>query len=90
MGELGVGELAWREVHRDLQLAASPHRLPPAARLAQHALAGLGQIHMRLERHEEALGWFRRALEANPNLLGVEFEIKGIERRLAEQRGKST
>ena len=34
--------------------------------------------------------WLRKALEVNPNLLGVEFNIKGIERRLAEQRGKST
>ena len=54
------------------------------------ALAGLGQIYMQLERYDEALVWLRKALEVNPNLLGVEFNIKGIERRLTEQRGKST
>ena len=53
------------------------------------ALSGLGQIYLQLERPEEALAWFRKALEANPNLLGVEFEVKALERRLAEKRGKS-
>jgi tetratricopeptide (TPR) repeat protein len=53
------------------------------------ALSGLAQIHMQLERYEEALDWFRKALEVNPNLLGVEFNIKRIERLLAEKRGKT-
>jgi tetratricopeptide (TPR) repeat protein len=54
------------------------------------ALSGLGQIYMQLERYEDALEWFRKALAVNPNLVGVEFNIKGIERLLAEKRGKST
>ena len=46
------------------------------------ALSGLGEIYLRLERPAQALAWFRRALEVNPNLLGVEFRIKQIEERL--------
>jgi tetratricopeptide (TPR) repeat protein len=52
------------------------------------ALSGLGLIYTRLERYDEALAWFRKALEVNPNMLGVEMNIKNIERRLAEKRGK--
>ena len=52
------------------------------------ALSGLGQIYFQLERYEDALAWFRRALEVNPNMLGVEFNIKGIEALLREKRGK--
>ena len=48
------------------------------------ALSGLGEIYLRLERPAQALGWFRRALEVNPNLLGVEFRIKQIEEQLGE------
>ena len=54
------------------------------------ALSGLGQIYLGLDDDEQALGWFRRALEANPNMLGVEFNIKRIEERLKEKRGRST
>jgi tetratricopeptide (TPR) repeat protein len=53
------------------------------------ALSGLGQIYMQLERYDDALAWFRKALEVNPNMLGVEFNLRAIERRLAEKRGKS-
>jgi tetratricopeptide (TPR) repeat protein len=53
------------------------------------ALSGLGQIYFELERYEEALTWFRKALEVNPNMLGVEFNIKGIETLLKEKRGKT-
>ena len=53
------------------------------------ALSGLGQIYLQLERYDDALAWFRKALEANPNLVGVEFEVKALERRLAEKRGRS-
>ena len=52
------------------------------------ALSGLGLIYTRLERYDEALAWFRKALEVNPNMLGVEMNIKSIERLLAEKRGK--
>lgn len=53
------------------------------------ALSGLGQIHAQLENWHEALAWFRRALEANPNMTGVEANIERIEAVLREQRGKS-
>lgn len=52
------------------------------------ALSGLGLIYTRLERYDEALAWFRKALEVNPNMLGVEMNVKNIERLLAEKRGK--
>jgi tetratricopeptide (TPR) repeat protein len=53
------------------------------------ALSGLGQIYYQLERYDESLAWFRKALEVNPNMVGVEFNIKGIERLLQEKRTKT-
>jgi tetratricopeptide (TPR) repeat protein len=53
------------------------------------ALSGLGQIYAALERDEEALDWFRRALEVNPNMAGVQAEIRGLERRLEARRRRS-
>jgi len=52
------------------------------------ALSGLGLIDTKLERYDDALAWFRKALKVNPNMLGVEFNIKGIERLREEKRGK--
>ena len=56
------------------------------------ALSGLGQIYLQLEDEETALKWFRRALEVNPNMLGVEMNIKMLEERLKGRRapGQST
>jgi tetratricopeptide (TPR) repeat protein len=54
------------------------------------ALSGLGQIHFQLEQYESALAWFRRALEVNPNLSGVQENIRGLEELLKERRGRST
>ena len=34
--------------------------------------------------------WFRKALEVNPNLLGVEFRVKEIGRQLDAKRGRTT
>jgi len=53
------------------------------------ALSGMGQIYLQLERYDDALVWFRKALDVNPNMLGVEFNIKGIERLLEEKRTKT-
>jgi len=53
------------------------------------ALSGLGQIHARLENWHEALAWFRRALQANPNMESVEENIEQIEELLKEQRRNS-
>ena len=49
------------------------------------ALSGLGQIYLQLDDEETALKWFRRALEVNPNMLGVEMNIKMLEERLRER-----
>lgn len=54
------------------------------------ALSGLGQIHVKLEHYEQALAWFRRALAVNPNLVGVEDNIRGLEQLLEEKRAGST
>ena len=54
------------------------------------ALSGLGQIYTRLEDYEAALRWFRKALEVNPNMVGVEFNIEGVRQELERRRGKST
>jgi tetratricopeptide (TPR) repeat protein len=54
------------------------------------ALSGMGEIHVQLEQYDEALRWYRRALEVNPNMTGVELNIKGIEELLREKRGRST
>jgi len=54
------------------------------------ALAGLGQIYLALDEPELALDWFRKALEANPNLLGVEISIRQLEQALKDKRRRST
>lgn len=53
------------------------------------ALAGYGQIYLRLDQPERALGYFRQALRINPNMRGVERVIPEIEQLLTERR-KST
>src|SRR5574341_1693241 len=54
------------------------------------ALSGYGQIYLRLEEYEKAIAWWRRAREVNPNMVGVESNIKGAEQLLKEKRGRST
>jgi tetratricopeptide (TPR) repeat protein len=51
------------------------------------ALSGAGLIHLALEQHQQALQWFRRALEVNPNMAGIEAEAQRLEALL---RGRST
>lgn len=53
------------------------------------ALAGYGQIYFQLEQYEKAIQYWKRALEANPNMLGVELNIKGAEMLLAEKHKRS-
>jgi tetratricopeptide (TPR) repeat protein len=50
------------------------------------ALSGAGQIHYALEHYDLALVWFRRALEVNPNMIGVEMNIQRSQERLQEKR----
>lgn len=61
-------------------------------RNAQHfgALAGYGQIHLALENYQQAIEWFQRALEVNPNMVGVEIYLEAAKARLREKRGRST
>jgi tetratricopeptide (TPR) repeat protein len=54
------------------------------------ALSGLGQIHMKLEQYDQALAWFRRALEVNPNMAGVEVNMLQIEELRKKKKGLST
>ena len=56
------------------------------------ALSGMGQIHFQLEQWDKALEWYRRALDVNPNMLGVEMNIRLIEEKLQARPapGRST
>lgn len=51
------------------------------------ALAGYGQIYLRLEDYERSLEYFQRALEVNPNMDSVKRNILLLE-QLIEQRHK--
>jgi len=53
------------------------------------AISGFGQIYFQLEQYDKALEWWQRALEVNPNMLGVEMNIKQTERLLEEKRRKA-
>jgi tetratricopeptide (TPR) repeat protein len=50
------------------------------------ALAGYGQIYLRLDQPERALSYFRRAYRINPNLRGVGDIIPRLEQLLTERR----
>ena len=54
------------------------------------AISGYGQIQFQLGELGKAIEWWRRALDANPNMLGVEISIRRAEELLREQRGRST
>ena len=50
------------------------------------ALAGYGQIYLQLDQPERALVYFRRALQVNPNMRGVQQIIPQLEQLLTERR----
>ena len=56
------------------------------------ALSGMGQIYFQLEDNEAALLWYRKALEVNPNMLGVEMQIRLLEQQQRDRPapGRST
>jgi len=56
------------------------------------ALSGLGQIHLALQDYDQALAVFRRALEVNPNMVGIEMQIRMLEekRRAPPGAGQAT
>ena len=49
------------------------------------ALSGAGLNHLNLEQYSQALEWFRRALEVNPNMSAIEAEVRVLEKRLRER-----
>jgi tetratricopeptide (TPR) repeat protein len=53
------------------------------------ALSGYGQIYVRLEQYEKAIGYFRRALAVNPNLASLQGVIHGLEEKVRERRGRA-
>ncbi|MGH7421421.1 MAG: tetratricopeptide repeat protein, partial [Candidatus Rokuibacteriota bacterium] len=53
------------------------------------ALAGYGQIHLRLDEPELALSYFRRALRINPNMREVRDVIGRLEQLLMERRKRT-
>jgi len=50
------------------------------------ALSGYGMIYMRLGKLEEALTYFERALEVNPNLDGVQSSVDLLRQRLGRRQ----
>jgi tetratricopeptide (TPR) repeat protein len=50
------------------------------------ALSGYGQIYFQQERYDKAIEFWRRALEANPNMEGLEANIETAERLRARLR----
>ncbi len=50
------------------------------------ALSGYGQIYMQLDRPEQALVYFQRALAVNPNLQNVENMIQQLRQLVIEKR----
>lgn len=53
------------------------------------ALAGYGQIYFQLEQYEKSIEYFKRALVANPNMSGIESNIRAIEEVMRDKRRKS-
>lgn len=53
------------------------------------ALSGYGQIYFRLEQYERAIEYWRRALDVNPNMTGVEINLRGVEQLLRQKRGRT-
>jgi tetratricopeptide (TPR) repeat protein len=50
------------------------------------ALSGYGQIYLQLDKAEQALAYFQRALAANPNLQQIEQMIERLKQALIEKR----
>jgi tetratricopeptide (TPR) repeat protein len=50
------------------------------------ALAGYGQIYLRLDEPEKALDYFKRALGVNPNMGSVEAAVRLLEHALAQRK----
>ena len=53
------------------------------------ALAGYGQIYLRLDQPKKALGYFEQALDINPNMNGVSELIERIQEQLETEGGQT-
>jgi len=53
------------------------------------ALSGYGQIYFQLGQYDRALEYWRRALAVNPNMPGVEMNLRQLEERLKERRARA-
>ncbi len=51
------------------------------------ALSGLGQIYLGMQDYDKALAWLRRALEVNPNMVGVEMQVRMLEEKIRARPG---
>ncbi len=54
------------------------------------ALAGYGQIYAKKGDYERALEYFNQALDVNPNMVGVQINIRGLQRLIDEKRKNTT
>jgi tetratricopeptide (TPR) repeat protein len=54
------------------------------------ALAGYGQIYLQLGEYEKSLEHFKRALAINPNMEGVQFNVRLLEQLLAGRKKQGT
>jgi tetratricopeptide (TPR) repeat protein len=53
------------------------------------ALSGYGQIYFQQEQFDKAIAAWRRALEVNPNMQGLEENIRAVEKLRDEKRSRS-
>ncbi len=53
------------------------------------ALSGYGQIYLKLDQPEKALGYFERALAVNPNMEQVQAVIGELRALVREKRKRS-
>ncbi len=54
------------------------------------ALSGAGQIHLKLDQPQKALDLLQRALEVNPNLVGLERMLPLLEQQVRDKLRSST
>jgi tetratricopeptide (TPR) repeat protein len=53
------------------------------------ALSGYGQIYFQLEQFDKAIDHWKRALAVNPNMRGLEENIRQVEKLREEKRARS-
>jgi tetratricopeptide (TPR) repeat protein len=53
------------------------------------ALSGYGQIYFQLEQYDKAIEYWKRALAVNPNMPGLEENIRQVEKLREQKRARS-